>query len=270
MNVDYFAHIEFYLKRAGNALLDGKIDSSIELYNEAITLCNNDIYAKETFIDAILTQRAIAYHLKQKWILAIDDCDKVIERKPNTPIVWTIRGRSKLALDREDEAIKDLRVALELNPEDKNAAFGLGYCYWQKDQRAAEYEERTDVRIRLLKKAAKYFRRAKELDNSSAENWRMLGFVCMQLMYLDTVESSWTDRALVAFKKSLSLDGNDADVWYNRGVILWRISYYRRALKSLLRAQELYPDYPEIDSKLLMLRLEMSTRFDEDDRVYDY
>jgi tetratricopeptide (TPR) repeat protein len=53
------------------------------------------------------------------------------------------------------------------------------------------------------------------------------------------------DEALVLVNKAIKLDGDNADVWYNSGTILFKMCRYRDALNSFAQVTDIDPGFTE-------------------------
>jgi len=58
-------------------------------------------------------------------------------------------------------------------------------------------------------------------------------------------ESGLYDEALDLVNRGLKTDSNNADAWYHRGVILFKMCRYQDALNSFAQATDIDPDFTE-------------------------
>jgi tetratricopeptide (TPR) repeat protein len=62
---------------------------------------------------------------------------------------------------------------------------------------------------------------------------------------VELAESGQYDEALDLVNKIIKLDGNNANVWYNHGIILFKMCRYRDALNSFAQAADIDPNFSE-------------------------
>jgi len=62
---------------------------------------------------------------------------------------------------------------------------------------------------------------------------------------VELAESGQYDEALALVNKGIKLDGNNANVWYNKGIILFKMCRYQDALNSFAQAADIDPEFTE-------------------------
>ena len=62
---------------------------------------------------------------------------------------------------------------------------------------------------------------------------------------VELAESSQYDEALDLVNKGIRLNANNANVWYNKGIILFKLCRYRDALNSFSQAADIDPEFTE-------------------------
>jgi len=62
---------------------------------------------------------------------------------------------------------------------------------------------------------------------------------------VELAESGHYDEALDLVNKGIKLDGNNANVWYNKGIILFKMCRYQDALNAFAQAADIYPEFTE-------------------------
>ncbi|MDO9033815.1 MAG: tetratricopeptide repeat protein [Methanoregula sp.] len=55
---------------------------------------------------------------------------------------------------------------------------------------------------------------------------------------VELAESGQFDKALDLVNKGIKVDGNNANVWYNKGIILFKMCRYQDALNALVVSQD--------------------------------
>ena len=105
-------------------------DRAIELYQQALTLDKNFALAYTGLASAYINQSYLNG-------LSINDvADRVepllataVRLDGNLPDIYTARGALRSAQGRNDEALRDLRHAIDLNPNDSRALAEMGYLF---------------------------------------------------------------------------------------------------------------------------------------------
>ena len=62
---------------------------------------------------------------------------------------------------------------------------------------------------------------------------------------VELAESGRYDEALDLVNKGIKLDANNANVWYNKGIILFKMCRYQEALNSFAQAADIDPEFTE-------------------------
>ena len=62
---------------------------------------------------------------------------------------------------------------------------------------------------------------------------------------VELAEQGRYDEALDLVNKEIKLDSNNANVWYNHGIILFKMCRYRDALNSFAQAADIDPNFSE-------------------------
>lgn len=88
-----------------------------EKYDAAIEACTTAIESKSGDLYANLVNRGTAYSESSLYDAAITDFTRAIELEPKLPKAYNQRGYSRALAGRYDEAEKDIKTALELDPD---------------------------------------------------------------------------------------------------------------------------------------------------------
>jgi len=62
---------------------------------------------------------------------------------------------------------------------------------------------------------------------------------------LGLAESGHYEEALVLISKGINIDANNANLWYNKGIILFKMCRYQDALNSFSQAADIDPGFTE-------------------------
>ena len=121
-------------KLADDALKNGEIEKSIELYTKALKESPNDCN--------IISDRGVAYiHAKDK-LKSLADFDRAIELQPDYGYRYAARAFAKNNFGDIDGAILDYEKAVELDPDDAVGHNNLGLLLEQKG-----YQKEADDRF---------------------------------------------------------------------------------------------------------------------------
>ena len=100
---------------------------------------------------------------------------------PNNSMVWALKGEAKMNEEKWEEAIADYDKAIEAKPDFVQCIFNAGRCYYSSamdlqtklaDKNGMITNENREKVVEVIKKAANYYVRAKELDPDRAScNW---------------------------------------------------------------------------------------------------
>ncbi|KAF2897166.1 hypothetical protein ILUMI_09010 [Ignelater luminosus] len=103
------------LKEQGNeAFKNGNFEEAIALYTKAIKLTSDE---KELAV--YFKNRAAAYLKQEKYEKVIEDCDKSLEVIPTDPKALFRRSQALESLERFEEAYRDAREVLKVDPSNK-------------------------------------------------------------------------------------------------------------------------------------------------------
>ena len=133
---------------------------------------------------------------------------------------WSEKGRCLNRLDRDDEALKCLDKAIEI---DSNYA------------KAWAYKGNVLRNLKRYDEALVFYDKAIILDDNDKLVWYWRGIV------LNTLERY--NEALVSFDRAIELDANYQWAWFSRGIVLNSLERYDEALVSYDRAIELDANY---------------------------
>ena len=141
---------------------------------------------------------------------ALENFDKAIAEQPNNGEAHMWRGRTLAELERDDEAVVELRKAVELDPLQEEMVRNSFISYWSKRYNSAllfakEAMEKTgDDQKASLEKARERFERAIVFAPDSVQNYSNLGKVLYQLGDMG--------QAMAMFDKSRQLSAGRPDL----------------------------------------------------------
>lgn len=196
----------------------GNYAAAIAAYDQALDL-------DSTYVDAY-TNKGRALHAQGDYVAAQTAFGRVIALKPKATTGYLNRAHAYRAGDYPESAILDYTAVLDINPEQVEARYYRAQLYQQLD-RHAEAVADLDAVIQ--------WRMTHTPTDDYSDSHRLRGYSRRRLGQLQAAAQD--------FEKALALDPNDAQAYYNRGVIA---AYQKTADHGLLdftKAIQLKPDF---------------------------
>lgn len=181
-----------------------------------------------------------------------------------------LKGKSLNAFDEYQPGAEELlSKAVKLNPSNHMAWIALGQCQWKKgalqqaenffleslkyQPTSVAYQE-LSMLIRQIKSSSNqadviersigFVKKALELDLNDHKSWYVYGNALCVKFFRVTYDSNDLQRALVAYKKSISLGGNcNPDLFYNQGNCYRYLQDYTHAIHCYQQAVALDPSF---------------------------
>ena len=147
-------------EKAHQALKNGDVELSIELYTEAMKVNPESV--------DILGDRAVAYLNHNKRVESLNDFNKALELEPNKAYRYASRAFAKRHFKDIDGAVMDYQKAVELDPEDEIAHNNLGMLL-EEQGRNNEAKMRFDRADKLSKQEDKLLDVIDDLDGEKME-----------------------------------------------------------------------------------------------------
>jgi tetratricopeptide (TPR) repeat protein len=231
--------VEAYHGRALARNAIGKHDEAIEDLTQAIRRKPEEA--------SLFSARGDTYTAKGDYDSAVKEYDKAIEKSPKIAQFHANRGDALTQLGRYEDAFKSLDQATIIEPSNAeffNLAGNMMFAQEQYEKAVILY----DLAIQKNGKEAMYFRNradslrklnrfddaakslttASELEPSNDGIANQLGLVLF--------DAGQFGPAVEAFTKAISLSGNDASYYGNRGDANHRLARYDAAIADLTRA----------------------------------
>ena len=95
----------------------GTLSFNRQKYSDAVALYTRAIDCRANYIDAYIN-RANANYESKEYFSALADLDKVVAKKPDTAIVYFVKGLVFTKLRRFDDALIEFRKAKTITPKD--------------------------------------------------------------------------------------------------------------------------------------------------------
>ena len=167
-NPDFWLYLAAFYERIGHP--DQQI---VTLVNSAKSTGNLNIFTELIQLLVKLRQHKAAE----------DAADEAIQKNPDTPLAWTLKGLVYLQTSRPEESIEFFQKAIEIDPDD----FDASYRYALALQEQGKLEESKRVAEDVIKK-----------HPENADIWNTMGVIYYKQDDLDGCES--------AFRKAMELD----------------------------------------------------------------
>lgn len=183
--------LDYYFHRAMAMVSLGDFKNAIKDYSKVIEI--NPSY------DNVYFFRGMSMFSLNDFKNAINDYDKDIEAHPSDVNTYFYRGRAKLELDDREGAIEDFDKSIRLNPENSLVLFYRGYARFKYDT----FSGSNDIS------------RAIRLDPSNEYFHFQYGILSMSIYKYSNAANSFT--------KTIELNPNNSEAYYNRGKCLLEI-----------------------------------------------
>ena len=188
---------------------------------------------------------------------------------PTSPFIWSARLRSAAdlaALERVDEAVQKLKIAIDERPERADAAITLGDVLRQAERyrEAAEAYDLAFSRIGEVEQRHWSLYYVRGITNERTKNWsraeadflKALELEPDQPLVLNYLGYSWVeqgtnlDRALAMIERAVELRPNDPYIIDSLGWALYQLGDYEGAVRNLEKSVELLSNDPIINDHL--------------------
>lgn len=216
--------------------------------------------------DVVLVQLAAVAEQLKDGERAIDFYRRIPAASPLKEVSELQTGLNLADLGRNDEAIKQLKVLVEANPEDMRGYLALGGVYASKqDFRSAA--ELFDKAVAVLKTPTKAdwnifyqrgiaYERIKEWPKAEPNFRKALELYPNQPQVLNYLGYSWVDmgtnlkEALDMIKKAAELRPSDGYIIDSLGWAYYKLGRYDDAVREMERAVQLKPEDPVLNDHL--------------------
>ncbi len=261
-------------------------------------------------------KKANKFYTDQAFKKAVAEYEEALKYNPNLSKAYLYLGLCYQALykpgledpknlENAEKATKNLKKALEFEPENEDIILALGDTY----NKLRNFEEAEKYYLSILKrhpdkpqnyyvvaqfyrsfekidKAVEMFQKRIDLDPNNPEGYKYLA----NFYYNDLLNTAkdvetgkmYIDKAIELFEKMISLEPNNYENYYSLGVACWaksyrvlpgeisedRINAINMGIKSLEKAIELKPDYAESYAWINLLWREMAKVDPKNEKKY--
>jgi tetratricopeptide (TPR) repeat protein len=169
----------------------------------------------------------LAYYSLDIFEQAITVANQAIEINEEDISIYNIRGFANFFLSNTEDAEKDFKTVLHLNPE-----------------RLQQWRELGNALLGLgeINDALFYFRKAIEVDSEDQRAWGGLGYIY--------IEIDRAEEAYFCLQEQIKLRSNHWIAWNNRAIALEMMGRVDEAIDSYNQAIALYPLYERAKNNL--------------------
>lgn len=203
----------------GNAQLQqGNYAAAVTAYEKALAL--------DTTYTAAYTNKGRALHAQGNYSQAQRAFGRVIALQPQSIVGYLHRAHAYRADNYPESAIVDYTTVLDINPEQVEARYHRARLYQELDRHTeAVADLETVIQWRLTNMPT----------DDYIDSYRLRGYSHRRLGHLSAARED--------FKKALSLDPNDAQAYYNRGILAAHQETADHGLLDFTKAIQLKPDF---------------------------
>lgn len=219
----YEQAIEMYPEKAAGYLGMGKVFTLVNNPDEAFKFINKALKMDEKLSEAYYL-KGFLYQSQGKMKLAVSSYQTSVEQDPTFTEGYIVLGSifSKYA-DKKSQDLAEgyYRTALSIEPQNKDAFYGLGMLYQNQNR---------------LDSAIAQYRTINSIDSTYAIAWYNQGWIYMNA-------SDEIDSAIYYFEKAVIADTLYADAYNNIGVCFEKKKDSRKAKEYYLKTLEVNPDH---------------------------
>ena len=179
---------------------------------------NNSVHPPQELINRIIKL------ISQKQLTSVIDMARALTRQyPKSFIAWDLLGATNKLLGNFEEALKNFKKAIEINPDYENAYYNMGVVLLDNYDKPKE--------------AIDSFRKCLSLNSQNAAAYNNIGNSLRSLGRLK--------EAIYALRKSTLIEPNNAVYYSNTGNVLRDLGEFNKAIETYNKAILLKPDYAE-------------------------
>ena len=267
---------ERLLVRAKKLFSKGDFSEAESIYLEVLELAPNNKDAKNA-ISALKNkknivpipqsdlQSAVSFVTNGKIIEALEIVEPLIEKHPNEPILFNIRGVCNKAKNEFKDAVNDFNQAVLIKPDYSEAYFNLGVTLQEMGD--------SDNAINAYQNALKHNNNYPKAHNNLGQLYIISGkldFAIDHLEWAVALQPEFSDAynnlgsayissnkvydAIESFEKALSLNSKFSIAYNNLGIAYQRIGELNLAVENFEKAIAINPNYIKAHSNLSGLK----------------
>lgn len=196
-------------------------------YTEALAIYNNLIGENTTLTDFQLSRayynRGAILHEIGSFSKAASDADQALYISNYTfADAWYLKGGILESLERDSDAFKAFKKALELKPDDPEFNYIVG---------------RSLVQLNSFNEALKKYDIALQLKSDFYDAWFGKGVAHVELQEYE--------QSVAAYRSAIDIKSDDAKAWSNIGLSLIYLKQYSDAIEAYTRAIDLDPEFSQ-------------------------
>ena len=215
------------------------------------TMTDND---PEKTIEQSWIERGLAHEANSEFKLAVASFSEAISSSPESPIAWKLRGTAYYRLNEFNQAVSDLDEAISLDPTAPDAYLYRGNAYGEMDMYTKAIEDFD--KARNLRDGG-YFDNLNQAYNSiidkdflealgratAAINERPRDPIPHTYKGICLYELGKFPEALSAYSKAISIDPDNAELLFNRGLVHLATRKFDMAILDFTKALAIDPTF---------------------------
>ncbi len=203
---------------------EGEYEKMSQAFDESLGASDkyyNQIYDTRDSLWVKFFNQGVPLFNEQKYEQALKHFNTAVIIDPENPEGYKERGTCYLQMGKKKEAINDLNIVIEADPEvkDLTTRINLASIYFM--------DRNYDKAVPLYETVLKH----------DPEN--ILAISKLALIYQEQGKS---ERAIELYEKVLKTKKDDPDLWFNLGILYFQMERFQDAVKSFNKVVELNPE----------------------------
>ena len=224
------------------------------IFAGAISSCTMKVNDSEKTMKQSWTEKGLAHEANSEFKLAVASFSEAISNSPENPIAWKLRGAAYYRLNEFQQAVSDLDEAISLDPTSPDAYLYRGNAYGEMDMYTKAIEDFD--KARNLRDGG-YFDNLNQAYNSiinrdflealgratAAINERPRDPIPHTYKGICLYELGKFPEALSAYSKATSIDPDNAELLFNRGLVHLATRKFDMAILDFTKALAIDPTF---------------------------
>ena len=229
------------------------IISLLVLFISCLETHTSEVTNKTTWIE-----KGLVHESNSEFKLAVASFSKAISESPEDPLAWKLRGTSYYRLNEFLQAVSDLDKAISLDPTAPDSYLYRGNAYGEMDMFAKAIEDFD--KARKLRDGG-YFDNLNQSYISIMNRNFLVGLArataAIEERPRDPIPHTYRGiclyelgkfpEALSAFEKAISIDSDNAELLFNRGLVHLATRNFDMAISDFSEALAIDPAFKDSD-----------------------